>query len=226
MKLKRLILNNAGLKTLALALALLTWALITGRERSYIERSFDVNVEFINVSENIDIRNMSSERVRITLRGAAKEIGQITSEDIKLKLNLKGINESTKQNFYSENYLEFPEGLSVISSHPRWIEITVEEYISKEVPIIVRYRGKLPDGVRLLERKLIPDKVTIFGYQSQIKGIKSVSVINDVDLNEINESVSIKIPLRKREEILRFEGVDEVEVVVTIADPDEKENDK
>ena len=94
--LKRIFLGNLGLKIAALVLAFFVWILITGKERSYIERTIDIDVEFVNVSQNIDIRYIRPERIKVEVRGTSNEVNSLSPEDFKLRVDLMGVNETTK----------------------------------------------------------------------------------------------------------------------------------
>jgi YbbR domain-containing protein len=216
MKLKKVIFNNPGLKIFALLIAFSVWLTITGKQRAYLEKSMEIDMEYFNVSQNIDVRNVRPEKVRITVRGTSKEISRMGPENFKLRIDLAGITEGTRMSLFTEDYLQIPENTQVVSIHPKMIEITIEEFMSQEVPIRVLYKGKLPRGVRLVDRSLTPEKVTIFGYKSQIMDIDTIYAGRSVDLSQITKNRTIKIPLKKSEEIIRFEDTEEVEVTVVV----------
>jgi len=216
MKIKKIITNNFGLKVTALFLAFFVWAMITGKERSYSERVLEVRVECLNVSDNIDVSSVKPEKVRVTVKGTSKKLKRITPEDFKIKIDLKDVTEGTRLNYFTEDYLQSPEEIQNMAVHPRMIEITVKEFITKEVSVKVRYKGRLKKGIRLIERRVVPEKVKIFGYKSQIGTITTIECAENVDISEIEESKSIKIPLKKEKEILRFEDTDEVEVIIVV----------
>ena len=226
MKIKKFITNNFGLKVTALFLAVFVWAMITGKERSYSERVLEVRVECLNVLDNIDVSSVKPEKVRLTVKGTSKELKKITPEDFKIKIDLKNVTEGTRLNYFTEDYLQSPEEIQNMSVHPRMIEITVKEFITKEVSVRVKYKGRLKRGIRLIERRLVPEKVKIFGYKSQIGTITTIEGTEYVNLSEIEESKSIKIPLRKQEEILRFEDTDEVEVTIVVDNKNKSKNKK
>jgi YbbR domain-containing protein len=216
MMLQRIFLSNLGLKITALVLAFFVWILITGKERSYIERTFDIDVEFVNVSQNIDIRYIRPESVKVEVRGTSNEVNSLSPDVFKLRVDLMGVNETTKLNFFTEDYLESPEGAPVVSIRPKMIEISVEEFLVKEVPVRVKYSKMFKPGVRLIERTVRPDKVRILGYKSQIQNIDMVSPVDSIDLSKIEETQTITLPLKKEEEILKFEDTDTVEVTIVV----------
>lgn len=225
MKIKNIVFSNLGIKVVALLLAILVWAMIAGKEHSYVEQSLDINVEYYNASPNIDVSSVRPDKVRVIVRGTTKELQKITAEDYEIKFDLKGISESTRLNYFTEDYLEYPENMKPVSIHPRMIEITVKEFLTREVPIRVRYRGNLPPGAVLVDRKLVPDKVKIFGYKTQITSINEVEAVEWVTLDQLDRSKVIRLTLKKDKDILKFEDVDSVDVHVTIENRSEKKSE-
>jgi YbbR domain-containing protein len=227
MQIKNFIFKNSGLRFGALVLAVLVWAMISGREHSYSEKTMDVNVEYYGITENIDISSVRPDKVRIKVRATSQQLNKITPEDFIIRMNLQDVSEGT-HNYWTENYLQFPEGMEIIAIQQKMIEITVKEFMTKEVPTRVRYKGKMKPGIRLVERRLVPEKVKVFGYKSQITNLQEVEAAEWVNLSEIRENTVIKIPLKKEAEILKFEDTDTIEVHITVENMNKtkSENDK
>lgn len=216
MNIKKLVFNNFGLKVTALFLAILAWAIISGRERSNSERTIDVNVEYYNVAGNIDVISIRPEKARLTIRGTSKVLGKLTDADFKVKINLKDVTEGSRLNYFTEDYLQYPDGVQVISAHPRMIEIIVKDFVSREVPVRVRYKNELKPGIILQERRIIPEKVRIFGYKSQISEIAFVEVAEVVDLSTIEQNTVLRLPIKKHKDILKFENSENVEIQIRV----------
>lgn len=225
MNIKKIFFNNLGLKVTALILAILVWVIISGKERAYSEKSFIVNVEYFNVGQNIDVRSVRPDKVRFTVRGTSKQLENIAPEDFDIRIDLKDVTEGTHLKF-TENYLHSPEGIEVLTIQNRTIEITVKEFITKEVPVRVRYKGRFPKGVRLIDRRTVPEKVKIFGYKSQLEGITTVECSEFINLSDIYENKTIRLPLKKVPEILRFEEGDAVDVLVTVENLNKKKDEE
>ena len=214
-KLKKLFLNNWGLKTSALLLAILVWAIISGQEKTYSEKTLKIPIEIINVSPNLEVVNLQPEELRVSLKGTANLISEIRPENMAIKIDLKNINESSKLNYFAEDYLEIPQGIQIISLHPKMIEVYVEEFDTKEVPVKIRFRGQLKDTLKLKEAKVIPDRVTIIGFKSQLSDITMV-MTEEVNLNEIEESQKRKVALKQTRNILKFRDRRDVDLLLEI----------
>jgi len=215
--LKKLLLNNWGLKTSALVLAVLVWALISGRERTFSEKTLKIPVEIFNVSNNVEVVNLRPEEVTVALKGASKFVAAAAAEIHPIKIDLKNIKESSKLNFFAEDYLEIPAGVQLISIHPKMIEVYVEEFATKEVPVKIRFRGRLKAPLVLKEARVIPDRVTVMGYKSQINDI-DVVLTEEVDLSEIGQSLTRRIALKQTMDILKFRDHHDVELQLEIED--------
>lgn len=215
--LKKLAFNNLGLKAGALVLAVLVWAVISGRERTFSEKTLKIPVEVLNVSENMEVVNLRPEEVTVSLKGASKLVAAVSPESQAIKIDLKNIKGSDKLNYFAEDYLEIPEGLLLVSIHPKMIEVYVEEFAMREVPVKIRFRGRLPLQLKLKSAKVIPDRVTIMGYKSQINDIEVV-LTDEVDLATIGKSQSRRLALKQTRDILKFRDHPEVELLLEIED--------
>ena len=207
-------------------IAFSVWVLITGKQRAYQERSLDVNVEYFNISQNLDVRSVRPERVRVVVRGISKEISRLEPTSIKLRFDLKGITEATRLSKFTEDYLVLPEHTEIVTVYPKMIEISIDEFMSREVMVRVLYKGKLRRGIRLIDRKISPEKVKIFGYKSKIITIDTVYAQDSVNLADITETSTYKLTLKKSEEIIRFEDRENVDVTVVVENKNETKSNK
>jgi YbbR domain-containing protein len=216
-KMKKLLFNNWGLKTGALLLAILVWAIISGRERTYSEKTLKIPVEVFNVSANVEVVNLRPEEVTVALKGASKFVAAVSPEDNPIKIDLKNIKESSKLNYFAEDYLELPKGVVLVSIHPKMIEVYVEEFAMREVPVKIRFRGRLPLNLKLKSAKVIPDRVTVMGYKSRINDF-DVVLTEEVDLDAISQSQSRRLALKQTRDILKFRDRPDVELQLEIED--------
>jgi YbbR domain-containing protein len=216
-KMKKLLFNNWGLKTGAMLLAILVWAIISGRERTYSEKTLKIPVEVFNVSASVEVVNLRPEEVTVTLKGASKFVAAVSPESNPIKIDLKNIKESSKLNYFAEDYLELPKGVLLVSIHPKMIEVFVEEFAMREVPVKIRFRGRLPLNLKLKSAKVIPDRVTVMGYKSQINDI-AVVLTDEVDLDQVSASLSRRLALKQTRDILKFRDRPDVELQLEIED--------
>jgi YbbR domain-containing protein len=224
-KIKKIFLNNWGLKTSALLLAVLVWAIVSGQEKAYSEKTLKIPIEIIHVSPNVEVVSLQPEDARVSMRGAANLIAKIRPENMAIKIDLKNINASSKLNYFAEDYLEVPQGIQIISLHPKMIAVYVEEFDTKELPVKIHFRGRLPAALKIKEARVIPDRVTIIGYKSQLGDITMVHT-EDVNLDEIGASQKRRVALKQTRNILKFRDRRDVDLLLEIESIPAKKNDR
>jgi YbbR domain-containing protein len=225
MRIKNFIFKNPGLRIMALVLAIFVWAMITGKERAYSEKTFDINVEYFGLARNIDIRSINPDKVRVKIQGTSNVIDEIKPDDFKLRIDMKRITESTRIPVFTEDNLEYPPHIKILSIHPRMIEITTDEFFTRELPVKLHYTGKLAPGIQVMERRVVPEKVKVFGYKSQVMNLQFVETLEPINYSDIEETGFIKLQLKKGKEILKFEDSDMIEVYFLVENTD-KDKDK
>lgn len=200
----------------ALFLATLVWAIITGKERSYEEKTIEVSPEYYNVNPSIVVSSVIPYNVRIKVRGTSNQLEKISEDNFKIRIDLERIKENSRFNVFAEDALQYPTDIAILSIQPKMIEITTTEISTREVPVKVRYVGQLKSGVVILERRITPNKIKIFGYKSQVFNINEVEAAEYIDLSDITKSETFSLPLKKVKEIIRFEGNDFVTVSIIV----------
>ncbi len=214
-KMKQLVIHNLGLKIVALLLAILIWAIISGRERTFSERTLKIPVEVVNVSENVEVASLRPEEVTVSLKGASKFVAAVAVESRPIRIDLKNIKESNKLNYFAEDYLELPKEVQLVSIHPKMIEVYVEEFATREVPVKIHFRGRLAASLRLKSARIIPDRVVIMGYKSQVGGIDAV-LTEEVDLGAVTQNQVRRLPLKQTQDILKFRDHRDVELQLEV----------
>jgi YbbR domain-containing protein len=222
MKLKTLVLNNIGLKAIALLLAIIVWILIVGKERAFSEKSFDVNVDYINKHDNIEIKNIYPDQVRVEVTGNRRIIGQLTDENFRVEVDLENISKSSRINRWVMDYLQYPDEIEILSVRPRTIEIVTEELTTKEVAVEVRMTGRLRGGLRLVSVSINPPRVRIRGYKDRIEKIGKIYTKGVIDLSELEGSIQESMALDKREHIIKIEETSEVQVTLEVENPNDR----
>ncbi len=221
MSMRNLIFKNLGLKVLALFIALLVWTIITGRERASDEMTLRIPVEIVNPPLNIEVKSIRPEEVQVSVQGKTQLLNALGSRSLTVRIDLARFSESAKLQFFAEDYIEKPESLSILSVHPKMVEIHLEELISKTVAVRLTSRGRLPAGFRPEDLRINPTRVTIYGYRSEIDKLTAISS-EEIDLAALEPGVPLTVSLKQGPEILKF--VDSREIQVLLAAREKQDN--
>ncbi len=218
MKIYAYFFKNWRLKLLALLAALFFWALIVGNQRNYEEHTFKAVVEVVNLKENHEVQRLNPEELRVVLSGYRSAFKKLSgTTDLVIKIDLGNTSAGSRFNFFAEDYLkELPEGIKLVSVYPRIIEVEVEEFVKLELPVQVKFREKLPQGLVLKSWKAEPAVVTALVARSNARNLRSVQTI-DIDLSELSEKTNnLIVGLVKSSFIARFIDYQEIKLSLEI----------
>jgi len=219
MNIKKWIFNNWHLKLLALFVAMLVWVVVAGQARAFSEKSFELGVTYHGVLPHIDVRDIQPAKVLVRVYGVSRLVEALDVSSLVLSIDLADVKRAGESAFFSEDYLTVPEGIEVKQIQPRIVRVISDEFSTREVPIRITYKGKFPKGVRLIERRLSQERVILFGYLSQIIKIDRIEGEFPIDLEQIDRSKTIKVPLLKLDGVIRFEGGSAVDVSFVVDSP-------
>ncbi len=223
---KKLLFKNLHLKLLALLVSLLIWAFVVGQARAYSEKNLEVGVTYHGVLAHIDVREIQPTKVLVRVYGISSLIEKLDASSLALNIDLQNVKRAGESAFFSEDYLQVPEGIEVRQIQPRIVRVISDEFSTREVPVRIIYKGRLPGGVRLLERRLSPERVVLFGYLSQIIKIDRVEGESAINLEDIDRNQVITVPLLKQDGIIRFEGAASVDVTFVVDSPKNSHEEK
>lgn len=183
---------------LAVAIAFGLWMYVItsvspGSEDTYYNIPVVFDGESLLAEKNLMITDTSSTNVSLTLSGNRTDLYKVNSGNITLKANLSTIlEEGTHAVTYS---ISFPgdvaqNAFEVLSQNPKYIYVTVEKRVTKEVPVEVKWIGSTPEEFMSdRENKVLDyDYITVTGPASVADLIKKAVI--EVDLTEQRESIS------------------------------------
>ncbi|MBE9915310.1 hypothetical protein G8C92_14855 [Paenibacillus donghaensis] len=175
-----------------------------------------VNIQPSSVTVNIEERNTATFPVSIVTKGTPAEgylLGKIAPQPATVKVTLP---ESQLREVAKVQGIMTIDGedatmkdkrvkLSVYDKQGQVIEgavldppsVSIDVPITppyKEVPIEMKYTGKLPEGLVISKAQANVSKVKLYGPQEALAGVKSYSNIN-VDLSKITTAGTVVLPV-------------------------------
>lgn len=127
--------------------------------------------------------------VTLRLKGNRSELINLNKSNITLKVNLAGIYEIGKQPVgYS---ISFPgnNSIEVISQSPMEISLNIAERKTEQIPVVLTYKGSVPQGYRTDKENLVlsQEYITVTGPAKVVNQLKHAEV--QVDLEGKKETI-------------------------------------
>ena len=182
---------------LSAAIALGLWLYVV----TFISPTYDNHYQNIPVTlqgeallhdRGLMITTTETPKVSLHLEGSRTNLGKLNTSNITIEADVSKIGEPGTHNL---TYTVIPPGdvpnnsITILSQSPGVITVNVENRVSKEVPVELRYLGTLPEGYMVdKENKVLSHKsVMISGPQSAVDRITAARI--DVDLEQRKESI-------------------------------------
>lgn len=199
-KLLEMLKSNWPMKLLSLLLAFIIWSYVmVGTNPTRMKTVEGVPVTITNAAElrakNLIIDESASaipETVTVTVEAGIDSHKNITKDTIKATLNLADINSKGQIRLQLTGTL-FGSGATVKNISPSEIVLTVDELVSKNVPVIAMLEGEARDDYYVGEPKLSSDYVLITGARSVVE--KTVKAVCYIDVKDLTNSTKQSFPL-------------------------------
>jgi YbbR domain-containing protein len=165
--------DNWGLKLLSLAVAVLLWLATVGEPES--ATVIAVPVQYRNIPTNLEVSSEMRESAYVEVRGPSGRLSGSSLANTVVVIDLASENRPGERTYsiQAEN-VKLPSGVQFLRAVPAQIRIRLEYQVSREVPVVVRYAGPAPEGLRIVSQEITPQLVRILGPESRVNAIDRV----------------------------------------------------
>ena len=188
----KLLTENWTLKLLSLVFALVLWMFIMGERR--LEVGYRVPLEVQNIPAGLMIANEVPSLVDVRVSGPRTLLMKVSEGDISIAVDLTDLQPGLTTFKRLEERLNLPSGLRVTRLSPSFIDLKLERIKDKRVPIKIALQGDPLQGYQVGKVRATPDKVVISGAETELKSVREVTT-EPIDLNGVNQSFSLIVPL-------------------------------
>ncbi len=191
------VLENTGLKVLALLITGVLWLSVASRPVSQIALDA-VPILFYNlsVSPNLTVSKYDTLASRVYLEGPRDVLDSLRAGQFSVRADMSNVEPGVRVIPLSIDPGRLPANVKVKEIEPRSIRVTVERVIEKEVPIIPRFEGEPRSGYEVTDWQITPATAKIGGAESQVRDITEASTesVRLADRTEpFSEQVAIDI---------------------------------
>lgn len=177
--------NNSTLKVLALVIAVILWMYVGTVKDPITERTYQVPVEIQNLDDD-KTAALSSETVRLTVRGRQDRLTSLDENDFNAVVDLKNLGEGEHN---VEVQVNSTGMVSISEITPNPMSVHIDRRDGQYMPVTVIQTGSLPEGISVDTITVDPKNVFVSGDNSILSSVMTAGVT--VDLSTLTESADI-----------------------------------
>ena len=184
---KKLLLENLGLKIAAILLSIVLWFFVTSRGQSEI--SIDVPLELKNMPQGLELVNHETKTVNLNIRGQERFIKNVSASNVRVPLDLSKAKRGEGTYYINREDIKLPRSITVTSISPPSVRVTTEETASKAVKVVPVIVGEPQKGFYLKSAGVLPETIVIEGVRSEIAKVSALKT-EPLDITGFNERVT------------------------------------
>jgi YbbR domain-containing protein len=172
---KDYILENTGLKVLALLITAVLWLSVASRPVQQVTLR-NVPIVFLNLpaSPTLEVTDTDAPSAQVYLEGPRDIVDSIRPNEVTVFADMKGVESGVRVKQLTIDMSRLPSSVKGVVD-PREIRVHVERVIEKDVPVKPRFDGEPPTGYELVGWQIAPPAVRIGGAESRVRDINEVS---------------------------------------------------
>jgi len=118
-------------------------------------------VEYTASPANLILVGDKHKEVRLHLAGAKSDLDSINPAELNVKIDLSKAVPGKQIFLISGDKLRLPKDVKLLDMIPSSMELSLASIVEQEVDIKPQLVGKLPGGLKIIEIKMIPQKVKV-----------------------------------------------------------------
>ena len=211
---RELIFRNLGWKLLALAVAVVIWALVATEPE--LSTFTTVHLEYKNLPEGLEISSDPVTSVVLELRGPQGElrgVGETIRPSVVLDMSNMDPGEHTFQ--IGNGNVKMARAVQLVRSVPSQVRFTFEPRRIHSVPVRARFTGEGINGYVIAGVNVEPKEVEITGPRSRVGRVTSV-LTDQIDLSNVTGTSEFHVNVFVDDPFVRFESAPEATVTVSM----------
>ena len=210
----QLVFHNLGWKLLALAIAVVLWALVASEPE--LSEFATVRLEYRNLPEYLEIGSDPVGSVSLELRGPSGELRGV-GDGIQpaVVLDMSDVRPGERTFTIGAGNVKLARGVRMVRSIPSEVRFLFERRVVRFVPVGVRTTGQGQNGYTVAHQSVTPDRLEIAGPSSRVARI-AAAVTDPVDLSSAVGTSQFRVNAFVDDSFVRFQSSPQVVVTVTM----------
>jgi YbbR-like protein len=209
-----LLFENLGWKLLALAVAVVIWALVASEPE--LATFVTVRLEYKNLPDDLEIGSEPVTSVVLELQGPSGELRGL-GESVRpaVVLDMSSVRAGERTFMVGDGNVKLARGVRLVRSIPSEVRMAFEERRSRWVPVQVRFTGEGQNGYAVAHYEVAPNQLPIAGPKSRVSRITAADT-DRVDVSSVVGSSEFRVNAFVDDPYVRFTASPQVTVVVTM----------
>ncbi len=183
MKIISKILDNWGLKLVALLLSIAIWFYV--QARGVIEAQLKYNLLFTDIPEGLYLEEANNAEVSVWVKGPKHLLTNAIEKNNTIEISLKGQKAGkVTYNIYSHMF-SLPSNFQILRIQPEKVTLKLSPYMEKKVRVLVKY-----DGVR--RYRVTPSNILIRGPKNIVDSIYFVQT-EEIPSDEMAKQKEVRL---------------------------------
>ena len=210
----QLVFHNFGWKLLALAIAVVLWALVASEPE--LSEFATVRLEYRNLPDDLEISSDPVTSASLELRGPSGEL-RGAGDGIRpaVVLDMSDVQPGERTFTIGARNVQLARGVRLVRAIPSEVRFHFERRIVRFVPVLIRFAGQGPTGYTVARQSVAPDRLEIAGPSSRVARI-TAAVTDPVDLSSVVGTSEFRVNAFVEDSFVRFETSPQVIVTVTM----------
>src|SRR5262249_16972441 len=171
---KDYVLENTGLKILALLITAVLWLSVASRPMAEVTLH-GVQIELASVPQGLIPTRFDTLSASVTLRGPRDIVDTLHAGDIALRADLNGVEPGVRVITVRLDRNRLPANVEEVSIDPYSVRVTIEREVAKDVLVKPRFDGEPSHGYQVINWQVLPASIRVVGAQTQMRDITEVS---------------------------------------------------
>jgi YbbR domain-containing protein len=209
-----LVFHNFGWKLLALAIAVVMWAVVASEPE--LSEYATVRLEYRNLPDDLEIGSDPVSQVSLELRGPSGELRGV-GDGIQpaVVLDMSDVQPGERTFTIGASNVKLARGVRLVRSIPSEVRFLFERRMVRFVPVVARITGQGQNGYTVAHQSVTPDRLEIAGPGSRVARIAAATT-DPVDLSSVVGTSEFRVNAFVDDSFVRFQTSPQVTVTVTM----------
>ncbi len=202
-------------KFVTLMLVIVCWLLINAKQGGI--QSVNAQVKFHNLPESLILKNDLPGEIEVQLKVLSTVFSSSKKMEISADFDLEKIHEGVNSIPVDSKTFQLPLGVSVAKVTPSVLKIIAEKKSFRDLPVILKKTGHLPNSLKLRSISIEPMRVRVIGSESALNQVSQIYT-EPLDFSSIRKSQRYEVKLTSPSPQVQLKPEETVSVKLSVSD--------